>query len=107
MGAVTFDVDRLLATLDGLVGRRVAIEESISRDRQRGHDRHCSTSSRLELVVARVSGTISGAQLILEGDGARYAIAASAIASALFEPDLVVVEHFEERTERRTTIRIL
>ncbi len=65
------------------------------------------TLSRLELVVTRFSGTISGVQLILEGDGMWYAVAADAIASTAFEPDLAIVEHFEQRTERRTTIRVI
>lgn len=100
-------LERLLESFGSLVGKKIAIEESISRDRERGHDRHWSTVSRLELFVARFSGTVSGAQLILEGDGMWYAMAADAIASAAFEPDLTVVEHFEQRTERRTTIRTI
>jgi len=100
-------IEPLLESLEGLVGKRVAIEESISRDRERGHDRHWSTLSRLELVVARVSGTVSGAQLILEGEGMWYAMAADAITSAAFGPVLTVVEQFEQRTERRTTIRAI
>jgi hypothetical protein len=104
---VVADVQRLLAALEGLVGKKIAIEESISRDRKRGHDRHWSTQSRLVLVVRRCSGTISGAQLILEGDDVWYATAADAITAATFEPCIVITEHFEECTERRTTIRVV
>ena len=103
------EMGRLLEALEALVGQRIAIEESISRDRDRGHDRHWSTFSRFELVVKRFSGTISGVQLVLESsDGDTwYAMAADAIVSASFEPSLVVAEHFERRTERRTTIRVV
>jgi hypothetical protein len=101
------EIGRLLDSLEGLVGKRVAIDESISRDRARGHDRHWSTASRFEFVVARSAGTISGAQLILEGDGMWYAMAADAITSAIFEPNLIIAEQVEHRTERQTTIRVI
>lgn len=100
------EVGRLLDSLERLVGKKIVIEESISRDRDAGHDRHLSTWSYVELVVTRVTGTISGAELVVEGGGARYAMAAHAIAAVTATPDLVVTEHFEHRTERRTTIRV-
>ena len=102
---VISELGRLLDALEGLVGKTVAIEESISRDRERGHDRHWSTASHFEFVVRRFSGAISGGQLALEGDGTQYAMAAHAIAEASFEPHLVICERFEQRTERKTTIR--
>ena len=102
---VIAELGRLLEALEDLVGKTVVIEESISRERDRGHDRHWSTSSHFEFVVRRFSGTISGAQLSLEGDGAQYAMAAHSIAEASFAPHLVICERFEQHTERRTTIR--
>jgi hypothetical protein len=102
------ELEQLIDRLQGLIGQAVAIEESISRDRDRGHDRHWSTQSCLELVVRHVRGTTSGAQVILEGDATTwYAMSADAIAAVSYEPHLVVAERFEQRTERRTTIRVV
>jgi hypothetical protein len=104
---VISELGRLLEALEGLVGKTVAIDESISRDRHRGHDRHWSTSSHFEFVVRRFSGTISGGQLALEGQGMQYAMAAFSIAEVSFDPLLVICERFEQRTERKTTLRVL
>ncbi len=103
---VIVEIGRLLDSLESLVGKKIAIEESLSRDRESGHDRHWSTFSRFEFVVRRFSGTISGGQLILEGDGIWYAMAADSIAYASVEPNIIVGERFEQRTERRTTIDV-
>ncbi len=100
------ELPRLLTALEALVGKHVIIRESISRDRASGHDRHWATTSQLELIVTRVGITISGAQILIDGDGTFYAIAADVISSLSFEPELVIVEHFEKRTERRTTLQL-
>jgi hypothetical protein len=104
---VIAEVEQLLDRLGRLIGQAIAIEESISRDRARGHDRHWSTQSLIEIVVQAIRGTISGAQIILDGGSVWYAISADAIASVTFEPDLVIAERFEQCTERRTTIRLV
>jgi len=103
---VAVDVDRLLEALNALVGKSVIVEESISRNRELGHDRHCATYSQFRFQVRRITTSFSGMQVVLEGDESRYAIAAQSIARVTFEPQLVIDERFDPSIERRTTLRI-
>lgn len=65
---------------------------------------HLRISSSLSIAFG---GTIGGAQLVLEGEKMRYSISTDAIANVVFTSNTVIVEQFEERTERQTTIRVL
>ncbi|HLA42088.1 MAG TPA: hypothetical protein VJZ27_01560 [Aggregatilineales bacterium] len=105
------DVDKLLNWLESTRGKRISIHESLSRARQLGHDRHFTTDSAFTLTVSNFSGINSESQINLEQDqDFSYAIAADVISDFKIEDSskkLIINEHFEQETERRTTIRIL
>jgi hypothetical protein len=100
------ELDRVVAILQALVGRHVIIDESISRKRELGHDRHWATFSQLSFQLRSVTTTFSGLQLVIEGDVGRYGIALPSVAQVVFEPELAIVERFETSTERRTTFAV-
>ena len=105
------DVDKLLNWLESTRGKRISIHESLSRARQLGHDRHFTTDSAFTLTVSNFSGINSESQINLEGDDTTYyGISADTISDFKIEDNnkkIVINEHFEQETERRTTIRIL
>lgn len=90
------------------IGKRVTVVESISRSRDVGkHDRHFATRSSFSFRVDNVLATFSGCNLCLMGVDAQYSIALEHIvAYDVGDAGLEVVEHFEQRTERRTNITL-
>jgi hypothetical protein len=102
-----YDVENLYNKLQSLVGKQVWIAESLSRNRQVGHDRHFATSSIFMLILERISWSFSGANLHLDGtEGFSYSLSSLNIVE--FSTDekgrLTIVEHFESKTERRITL---
>lgn len=100
-----------LAHLRSACGRVVRITESISRlrDREFGHDRHFATRSSCYLRLGSVSAAFSGSALMLGGkiDGrdVEYQIALEVVTSFDIQPmGAVIVEQFEQHTERRSEI---
>lgn len=87
--------------------KSIKVYISISRAREHGHDRHFSTETCFRLTVNYFGITMSGAQIILEQDETTcLGISADAIADFTVEDDgkIIFIEHFEEKTERRTII---
>lgn len=102
-------LDELLSTLKAACGRDILISESVSRARELGHDRHFSTRSVFFMRLREVGTAFSGSTLMLDGEvGGRvvgYQIALDAVVIADVESHAVVlVEHFEKETERRSEI---
>lgn len=102
------DYEELLLRLESFVGKRLMISESISRNRGAGHDRHFAAVTRFEMRLESVGTAISGAQLLLLGvGGLQYGASAESIVSvSLGEEVIEIIEWFELKTERKTTISI-
>jgi hypothetical protein len=101
------DIEAIYDRLRTSVGVSVCIVESISRSRDRGHDRHFATRSQLRFELREVEWAFSGSQLLLSGPpGFSYGISCDSLVSIeSHAPDAVTfVEHFEIRLERRTEI---
>ena len=113
MNRTTLDqIEALMSRLGPVRGNVVTIDESISRSREKefAHDRHFASSSKLSMKLNHARWAISGSLLTLDGscDGEDcwYQIALDAVVSVeLTEDRVVVVERFEQRTERRSIIR--
>jgi hypothetical protein len=108
---VIHQLEALAAALGAWCGADVLIAESISRSRDLGHDRHFATRSVLAMRLMHVGTTISGTALTLDGDaGGRsvwYQVALDAVTAVAVESHaIVLVEQFEERTERRTEVTL-
>lgn len=105
-------VEALMLRLEDARGQVIAVDESISRMRRErfGHDRHFASSSRFSMTLKHVGFAVSGSSLTLEGTcGDRdcwYQIALEAVVSLeVTDHVAVVVEQFEQHTERRSTIQ--
>jgi hypothetical protein len=100
------EILELLGIVDSFQGKSITISESISRSRDRGHDR--ATTSTIPITVDSIRATPDGTQLALEGDQTRYVIALEIVARFRLarNGDLEIAEHFEEQTERLTTLRV-
>lgn len=110
MFQITFDeYEGLLRRLETFVGKRLAISESISRDREIGHERHFATMTQFEMRLESAGTALSGAQLMLLGEGnLTYGVSAESIVSTSSQGESVeIVEWFESKTERKTTLRVL
>jgi hypothetical protein len=90
----------------GYNGRTLEIDESISRSRDIGsHDRHFSTHTYFTLRVEDIFVAFSGAQLVIHGGKSRYGISLdSVVGYSKTAENLEIIEHFEQKTERLTTI---
>lgn len=101
------NIEELGLFLEGLEGKEVFITQSISHDR--GHDRHCSTTTCFGFCVARVGWTISGVNLVLSGPkNTCYSISMNQLSSVEIEQDVAIVtEAFELKTERHTKIKVV
>jgi len=86
----------------------ITISESISRSRNVGkHDRHFATHTFFSFTVDNIFVAFSGAQLTFMGEEARYGISLDSVVRYHRENgQLDIVEHFEQETERLTTISI-
>jgi hypothetical protein len=105
-------IEALMSRLEAARRKVVAISESISRLREEefGHDRHFASSSKFSMKLNHVGWAISGSSLTLDGScddqDCWYQIALDVVASVeLTEDGAVIVERFEQHTERRSTIR--
>jgi hypothetical protein len=100
------DLETLVHLLHSCIGRKIKIDESITRSRDiGGHDRHFATHSHFRLTLQEVMVTTSGAQLLLLGKNGRYGISLDSVAG--FQENqayLEIIEHFELETERRTRL---
>ncbi len=110
--ALVEQIKVLMSRLEGARSRIVVIDESISRRREEewGHDRHFATSSRCSLKLSHVGWAISGSCLTLhgscEGQDCWYQMVTDCIVYVELSDDAaVVVEQFEQHTERQSTIK--
>ena len=103
-------IAKLLEITPRFVNHHVVINESISRSRIiGGHDRHFATQSQFAMMVKSVDTLISGSQLQFgDGECIWYGIALECVVRIDdHDPQrLEIVEHFETKMERQTTIRI-
>jgi hypothetical protein len=104
-----YDFDALYERLKNLEGKPIWIVESISRNREAGHDRHFATQSGFMLTVKFVGWAISGANYHLLGmEGFSYSLSSEHIVEFTHDDveSFTVVEHFETKTERKTTFSL-
>jgi len=102
-----YDIEDLYNQLQSLVGKQVWIAESLSRNRQIGHDRHFAASSTFMLTLERVSWSFSGANFYLDGtEGFSYSLSSENIVQFSIDEKacLTIVEQFESKTERKTKL---
>ena len=104
-------LDELLSTLKAACGRDILISESLSRSREVGHDRHFATRSVFFMRPRHVGIAFSGSALMLDGEvegrTVGYQVALDAVTAADVESHAVVlVEHYEQHTERRSEITV-
>ncbi len=87
--------------------KTITVYESLTCDRREGHNRHFTTYTSFSFHVGRVGIAISGAQLIFSGAQCCYGIGVDNVVSfEKIENGLEIVEQFEQKTERLTTIKI-
>lgn len=101
------DLGELEQLLDGLVGKRIRLAESITPVRPT-LGRH-ATYSQFSMIVDCVAQSDSGAGFSLVGkDASEYMLNAATIMSVEVDDgnSITISEHYEERTERRTTIEL-
>lgn len=99
--------DEARKLLDGLIGKRIHLSESITAVRP-VHGSH-ATYSQFSMIVDGVVEPEPGIGLSLTGkDGSEYMINAANLVSIDYDPGnaITIVEHYEESTERRTTIEL-
>lgn len=96
----------LLGIVDSLLGKTLTISESISRDRQHGHER--AMLSTIPMTISSVHTTPDGTRLVLAGEQTSYMIALEVVARFQLarNGNLEIAEHYEEYTERLTTIQV-
>jgi hypothetical protein len=97
-------------TLRALEGKLVNIQQSLSRSRHvGGHDRHFAATLAFTLRIESVNWQISGGHLYLNGEDSWLGILLDNVSKFSKEDQdtFVIVEHFESKTERRTTIKML
>lgn len=94
--------------LEPLQGKTVTIEELITRDRDRGYDRHFSICNKFQFVVEKVMWQMSGGNFYLYGkDPIQYAFLTGVLSGITSENDeYVILEQYEDKTERKTVLRI-
>jgi hypothetical protein len=103
------EYEELVRRLESFVGKRLLISESITRDREIGHERHFATMTHFEMELESVFTALSGAQLMLNGKG-RHKLGVSAesiVRTSLGGGVVEIIEWFESETERKTTISVL
>lgn len=102
-------IESLSEFLQSTVGHEVEIHESISHDAQRGHDRHCSIQSCIQLSVENFQWTMSGGSLIISGPKpTRYSISSGKLSIVEIQNNSArVTERFEPYTERLTIFKLL
>lgn len=96
-------------TLATLKGHTILINQSITRSRDVGrHDRHFAAQAQFRMIVENVDWTFSGGHFYLYGEeDLMYGILLENVRD-FDQPEentLVIAEHFESETERRTVIR--
>lgn len=104
------DFNNLLETLMTFEDKKLVINESITRNRNVcKHAQHFATKTQFIMTLKEIYDTTSGANLILRGIENYYGIALELIVNFHLNETgvLEIVEHFEQQTERRTTISII
>jgi hypothetical protein len=100
-------VEQLMQCIEAIQHTAIMIEESITFDRDRGFDRHCTTQSRFFMVLRSVSVTMSGMQLLMsDGQHTWYGISLPKVAFVQTDTDgtLEVIENLAATVARRTMI---
>ena len=100
-------VEHLMQHIEAIRHTTLMIEESITYDRERGFDRHCTTQSRFFMVLRSVSVTMSGMQLLMsDGQHTWYGISLPKVALVQTDSDgtLEVIENLAATVARRTMI---
>jgi len=94
--------------LESLEGKTIHIQEWFTRDRARGYDRHCSILSSLVFAVERVAWQMSGGHFYLYGkEPTQYAFLTGELYDISVENNkYVIIERYEEKTERKTILEI-
>ncbi len=100
------EILELLGIMDTFQGKSLVISESISRNRESGHDR--ATLSTIPMRADSIRTTPDGTRVVLEGEQTRYMIALQAVARFRLPRKgiLEITEHFEAQAERLTTLQI-
>jgi hypothetical protein len=100
-------IDLLIQRLEAMQQTALMIDSSITFDRERGFDRHCTTQSRFCMVLRSVSVTMSGMQLRMsDGQHTWYGISLPKVAFVQTDSDgnLEVIENLAATVARRTMI---
>lgn len=95
-------------SLQSLENQQVQITQSLSRNRNfGGHDRHFAATLQFSFTVKHVGWTMSGGHLYLNGDDSWLGILLENVrAFEKTQDGFVITEHFEDETERKTTISV-
>jgi len=102
-----YDAESLYQVFQSFIGQRIRIHESISRNREAGHNRHFAADSAFTMTLKYVGWAISGANFHLDSEEG-FAYGLSSFDIVRYEMDeagrVVIIEQFESKTERETTI---
>lgn len=102
--------DQAIDRLQSVKGKSVRVHQSLSRSRVTGgHDRHFAATIQFSFHVNHVGWTISGGHLYLNGDDSWLGILLENVQEFTFasEGRFIVLERFENSTERITTIQVI
>lgn len=106
----TDDITKLCEHLNMLTGRTIKIHESISYNKSRPHQ-NFATSSGFVMDVRYVGLALSGSQLHLESDisDVYYGVDLNVVSTydIVDKNKVIIIEHFEQETERVTQITVL
>ena len=94
--------------LEPLEGKTIHIQEWLTRNRSSGYDRHCSIINSLVFTVERVAWQMSGGHFYLYGkEPTQYAFLTGELFEIYAENNkYVIIEQYEEKTERKTVLEI-
>jgi hypothetical protein len=94
--------------LEPLEGKTIEIEEWLTRDRDRGYDRHFSIFNKFKFTVEKTMWQMSGGNYYLYGkEPIQYGFFTGELSSVTVEKkELVIIEQYEEKTERKTVLKI-
>lgn len=95
--------------LEPLEGKTVSIEEWITRDRERGYDRHFSILNKTKFLVTNVMWQMSGGHYYLYGEEPyQYAFLTGELSEVTTtDHNYVIIEQYEDKTERKSVLTIV
>ncbi len=102
-----YNIEALHIALQSFKGKPVWITESVSRNRRMGHNSQFATSVGFIMTLKSVKWSFSGANLVLIGtEGFTYSLSSEHIVrfNAMESGRLSIVEQYESKTERETTL---